>query len=121
MTFKTNVTKVLTFDAAHHLVDYEGPCANLHGHTYKLEVTIGGTPDPQTGMIVDFNDLKSIVQDTVLDRFDHKNINDQVDYNPTAENMALDILNSLVDAGMDCVRVRWWETPTSYATVTVKC
>lgn len=111
------VTKEFTFDAAHHLKEYVGPCANMHGHTYKMHVTVAGDLD-ETGMIVDFNDLKSIVQDAVISRFDHKCLNEVLDYNPTAENMALDILHTLNDAGLNVVEVKLWETPTSFATAT---
>lgn len=111
------VTKEFTFDSAHHLLDYIGPCANVHGHTYKLQITVAGEVNPKTGMIIDFNDLKSIVKDAVIDKFDHKMLNDVLDYNPTAENMAMDILASLNDAGLNVVEVKLWETPTSFVTV----
>lgn len=115
-SMRVQVTKEFTFDAAHHLLDYAGPCANMHGHTYKLQVTVEGEVSPETGMIMDFNDLKSIVKDVVIAQFDHKCLNDVLDYNPTAENMVMDIISNLQASCINAVKVRLWETPTSYAT-----
>ena len=61
---------------AHALFGYDGPCKNIHGHTYHLSVTLMGTPlaDPSNvklGMVVDFGDLKTLVKDTILNEFDH--------------------------------------------------
>lgn len=76
------------FAAAHRLPYYDGPCFRMHGHNYKLVVTIGGKVDPKSGMIMDFMQLKSIVQEQVLDHCDHKCLNDFMD-NPTAEHIAV--------------------------------
>jgi len=114
---RISVTKIFTFDAAHRLNDYDGPCANIHGHTYKLEVTVGVHELDYQDMVIDFSRLKEIVENVVLERFDHVFINDQVNYNPTAENMALDIHHSLCAAGLNVDKIRLWETPTSYAEV----
>ena len=65
------ITKIFSFEAAHALTGYNGPCKNIHGHSYKLWVTISGEVDTNTGMILDFNDLKRIVYDTIISRFDH--------------------------------------------------
>lgn len=110
------VTKEFTFDAAHNLVGYNGPCANLHGHTYKLQITVEGEVEAKTGMIIDFSDLKSIVKDCIVNQFDHAYLNDVLDYNPTAENMVMDIMQQLRDSRINVVKVRLWETPTSFAT-----
>jgi len=121
--YTTSVTKKFTFDAAHSLENYKGPCSNLHGHTYVLEVTLSGEVNPDTGMIIDFNDLKQVVDTKVLGTFDHKHINKEVDYNPTAENMAQDIFGILdthftaAQLPIEVCRIRLWETPNSFATV----
>ena len=118
----TTVTKIFEFEACHKLPHYEGACHNLHGHSYKLEVTVKGNikrnpNNPKCGMIIDFKDLKSIVKDVVIDKYDHSYLNDHFP-NPTAEIMvesiAMDIINSL-DTGIDLVSCKLWETSTSYA------
>lgn len=115
---KISVTKAFTFDSAHFLEGYEGACANLHGHTYKCEVTVVG-PRDSLGMIIDFKDLKQLIQRNVMQKFDHKCVNDIVGYNPTAENMVEDIALNLGTGLGDhhfVTRVKLWETPDSYAT-----
>ena len=112
------VTKEFTFDSCHHLLAYDGPCERLHGHTYKLQVTIKGTPDLR-GMVLDFKDLKKVVKERIIDQLDHYNLNDKLGYNTTAENMVVhfyDIIKQYCDNHfLDVVCVRLWETPTSYA------
>lgn len=87
------VTKEFTFDAAHYLTQYYGKCENLHGHTYKLHVTLSGEMQ-QNGLLIDFVILKRIVKKHVLDFLDHKNLNDIFD-NPTSEHIAKWIWNKL--------------------------
>ena len=120
------VTKQFMFEACHHLPHYEGACHNLHGHSYKLEVTVNGLVEldpsnPKCGMIVDFKDLKQIVKDKVVDKYDHQNLNDFFN-NPTAEIMvaqiALDLIAELEPKGLSLVSCRLWETTTSYAEYT---
>jgi 6-pyruvoyltetrahydropterin/6-carboxytetrahydropterin synthase len=70
------ITKEFTFEASHILKDYDGLCRNIHGHSYKLIVTISGTPidDPastKNGMVMDFGDLKKIVKEEIVDKYDH--------------------------------------------------
>lgn len=70
------VTKKFRFEMAHALTGHDGPCRNIHGHSYVLSVTISGKPsedekDPKHGMVVDFGDLKKIVQDEIVQHFDH--------------------------------------------------
>lgn len=89
------VTKGFTFDAAHALTQYYGKCENLHGHTYRLEVTVEG-PVHDNGMVVDFVLLKRVVKKHVLSKLDHQNLNDHFD-NPSAELIAMWIWNRLVD------------------------
>lgn len=116
------VTKVFMFEACHHLPHYEGACHNLHGHSYKLEVTIGGhintnTDNPKCGMIMDFKDLKQLVKEVVIDKYDHSNLNDFFE-NPTAEIMvekiSRDIMGKLPIYACLC-SCKLWETTTSYA------
>lgn len=95
------------FDAAHLLPDYEGKCANLHGHTYKLEVVVSGNVR-DNGMVIDFGDLKKIVNRAVIAELDHVNLNDVFD-NPTAENIVVWIFDSLVKELPGIVRVKLWE------------
>ena len=116
------VTKRFSFEACHHLPFYEGACHNLHGHSYHLDVTVGGTvikdeSNPKCGMILDFKDLKKLVNEQVIDKFDHSNLNDFYE-NPTAEIMVYDIGMSILshlpnDLYLDSVKL--WETESSYA------
>lgn len=116
------VTKHFGFEACHHLPYYEGACHNIHGHSYKLDVTVGGniikdTNNPKCGMIVDFKDLKKIVKESVVDRYDHSNLNDFFE-NPTAEIMVVDIAYSIMQKlpkEVYLVSVKLWETEDSYA------
>ncbi len=80
------VSKEFKFDAAHNLVRYHGKCEKLHGHTYKLRVTLKGTPN-EDGMVYDFVELKKVVNDLVVSKLDHNYINDLIEQ-PTAENIA---------------------------------
>lgn len=112
------VTREFVFDSAHHLHNYRGMCANLHGHTYRLQVTVGGEPDAD-GMIVDFGTLKEIVNSVVIDKLDHKYLNDILPFNPTAENMVKWIFNQLKSSFYSSrtylASVKLWETPNSFA------
>ena len=116
------------FEACHHLPHYDGACARPHGHSYKLEVTVDGMIQPnwnsKCGMIIDFKDLKQIVEEVAVDKYDHQDLNDFFE-NPTAEIMvmqiALDImdrLNKLSNSNISLVSCRLWETATSYAEYT---
>ena len=82
------LSKRFRFEAAHRLPRYEGPCYHLHGHSYELHVSLEMPVDPETGMTVDFFQLEREVKGKVLDRLDHRNINDILE-NPTAENIAI--------------------------------
>jgi len=123
---RPTITKIFTFDAAHSLTDYDGPCARLHGHTYKLEVTVAMDRhriSQHDGMIIDFGELKHIVHHEVIDKLDHQYLNEVLDFRTTAENMAqwmfkqLDEVIGRVTPAM-LQKVRLWETPNSYAEVT---
>jgi len=107
------LTKEFTFDAAHKLEWHSGPCKNLHGHTYKLHVTVQGDLD-ENGMVIDFGDLQKTVEEKVLDKLDHSDLN-LVISNPTAENIAVWIWKQLKD-DLSLHEIKLWETPTSFVT-----
>lgn len=118
----TTVTKIFEFEACHHLPFYDGACHNLHGHSYKLEVTVGGSvntdkSNPKCGMILDFKDLKKIVKEVAVDKYDHSDLNNFFQ-NPTAEIMVEKIANDIMSElpeGTYLVSCKLWETSTSYA------
>jgi len=139
---KIRVTKEFTFEMAHALWNYEGPCRNIHGHSYKLYVTVrGNTLEDNTntklGMVMDFSDLKEIVNRTIVDYFDHsvvissksgnpeisnvKHMFDKfyiVDYQPTCENLVTHMASLLVNELPDYIELfslKLCETATSYA------
>lgn len=82
------VRRKFEFEAAHELPRHPGKCRNLHGHSYVLFVTVDRPVDDESGMAIDFSELKRIVHDAVVDRLDHRYANDLID-NPTAERMAV--------------------------------
>jgi len=86
---KIRVSRTFNFSAAHSLPDYDGDCSQLHGHNYKVIITVSLPANllNETGMVVDFKDMKNL-GDKVIHIFDHKNLNDIIK-NPTAENIAL--------------------------------
>ncbi len=112
---RTRVTKSFHFEAAHQLPWHAGRCRKLHGHGYRLEVTVEGPLDGN-GVVVDFDDLKAVVQREVVDRYDHAYLNDLLD-NPTAELIAADAWKRLEAAGTSPARIRLWETPTSWVEI----
>jgi len=120
------------FNAAHRLynsgwtdaqnTDVFGKCSlpNYHGHNYELEVKVVGEVDPQTGFVMDMKRLSDVVQENVIARFDHKNLNldteEFKELNPTAENIAIVIYNLLrphVDQELDLF-IRLYETPRNF-------
>jgi 6-pyruvoyltetrahydropterin/6-carboxytetrahydropterin synthase len=99
-----------------------GKCAspNGHGHNYEIEVTVGGEPDKETGMILDLKKLSEIVEKEILDKVDHKHLNIDVDFLkgiiPTAENLAVvfwKILSSKIAAGK-LYSIKVYETPNNF-------
>ncbi len=140
---KIRVTKEFYFETAHALYGYDGKCKNIHGHSYKLAVTVIGVPitdvnNPKNGMVLDFGDLKRIVKTEVVDFFDHATIfnedtphkklaedlakTDQrvilVPYQPTSEMMVIDIAEKIskkLPADVKLHSLRLYETNTSYA------
>lgn len=140
---KVRVTKSFNFETAHALYGYDGKCKNIHGHSYKLFVTVKGTPnpdaeDPKHGMVIDFGDIKKIVKAKVVDEFDHAillNVNSPhkqlgedliseghkvifTPYQPSCENMLLDMVGKISPHLPETVTlqsIRLHETETSYA------
>ena len=99
---------------------------NFHGHNYDLVVKIVGEPDPQTGYVIDLKKLSDIIEENVLERFDHKNLNldtkEFKDLNPTAENIAIVIYNILrekIDKKLE-LQIRLYETERNFVEYPVK-
>ena len=88
------VRRAFDFEAAHHLPRHPGKCREPHGHSYRLIVSVDRAVDPDSGMAVDFADLKRIVRERVIADVDHKDLNGLLD-NPTAEQIAVWIWNRL--------------------------
>ena len=107
------VAREFQFDAAHRLPEHPGPCQNLHGHTYRLQVLCEGPIDPRTGMVLDFADLKEAVKSRVLAHLDHTYLNDLID-TPTAERIAVWIWDALAPSDLPLVEIRLYETPTCF-------
>jgi 6-pyruvoyltetrahydropterin/6-carboxytetrahydropterin synthase len=107
--------KEFEFDSAHNLIHYHGKCEKLHGHTYKLVVKLEGEPDKE-GMIYDFVELKRVVNERVINRFDHAYLNEII-AQPTAENIAVFVWNELNDIlkkdNCKLYEIEVWETKTS--------
>lgn len=108
---RTRVTRAFAFDAAHQLPWHDGKCKRLHGHTYRLEVTVEGPLD-ENGVVVDFDDLGHVVNSVVIDHYDHRYLNDLLE-NPTVELVAGEAWKRLEAAGLTLVRLRLWETSDS--------
>jgi len=109
------------FHSAHYLPSYKGKCENMHGHTYKLEITIQGEPDSE-GMIMDFADLKKVVNEEVISKLDHTLINDIIPI-PSAEYIGVWIYGKIYERlkreypHITLVSVEVWETETSSVVV----
>jgi 6-pyruvoyltetrahydropterin/6-carboxytetrahydropterin synthase len=112
---RTTVTRTFSFEAAHQLPWHSGACRELHGHGYRLEVTVGG-PVNADGIVVDFADVRDVVRREVIDQYDHKYLNDILD-NPTAELIAQDAWKRLEAGGLRVVRVRLWETAECFVEI----
>ncbi len=99
-----------------------GPCnnPNFHGHNYELDVTVEGAIDQETGYVLDLGHLADVVNERIIRRLDHRNLNVEVDWfaelNPTVENIAVAIWRELRAALPESLtlRVRLWETPRNY-------
>lgn len=140
---KIRITKQFNFETGHALYGYDGKCKNVHGHSYKLSVTVIGEPITDTenvkfGMVIDFGDLKKIVKEEVVDIFDHatvfnkntphielaKELQDRghhvilVDYQPTSENMVIDFaakISARLPHSIQLHSLKLQETETSFA------
>lgn len=110
------LTRTIEFDSAHQLRDYVGKCANLHGHTYKLAVSIQGQTLDKAGMVYDFVDLKALMKG-ISEELDHKFLNEIAvftEINPTAENIAAYIYHKLkphLPQDIRLKQIELWETP----------
>jgi 6-pyruvoyltetrahydropterin/6-carboxytetrahydropterin synthase len=113
---RTSVTKCFSFEAAHQLPWHPGACRRLHGHGYRLEVTVAG-PLNEHGIVTDFADVADIVERDVIARFDHQYLNELLD-NPTAELIAQDAWKRIEAAGLAVSRIRLWETADSMVELT---
>lgn len=121
------VTKTFSFEAAHHLPGHRGKCARLHGHSYRLEVAVRGpikeVPDQSdSGMVIDFEDLSQIVRNAIIERLDHRDLNEVTGLRTTAENLAHWMWDTLTTAGLSeqlLYRIRLWETQSSYVEITL--
>jgi 6-pyruvoyltetrahydropterin/6-carboxytetrahydropterin synthase len=136
------VTKEFDFEMAHALWNYDGACRNIHGHSYRLFVTVKGEPiededNKKFGMVLDFKDLKAVVKNHVVDVYDHalmvykkaegaplsavKSMYEKIlvqEFQPTCENMVIHIaavLNRELPAHLSLCTVKLYETATSYA------
>lgn len=121
---EVSLTVSLSFEAAHHLGGHEGKCSRLHGHSYRLEVTVRGPVRPD-GMVIDFSRLEELVRRTVIVRVDHRYLNEIFPFTPTCENLAVRFwqdLEQALEAYPDVVleEVVLWETPDARAKVSRK-
>jgi 6-pyruvoyltetrahydropterin/6-carboxytetrahydropterin synthase len=105
------VTKEFTFDSAHKLDWEDGKCKHLHGHTYRLQVTVKGELD-SNGVVINFTDLKSIVKNEIINQLDHTDLNKVIE-NPTAENIVVWVWEKLENK-LSLFEIKLWETPTSF-------
>ena len=117
--FEVSVTQ--SFAAAHALRHYKGKCENLHGHNYRVEVTVAGdTVDPLTGMLADFVEVKQALRDAI-ERLDHTNLNDTPPFdtlNPSAENIAFYLCEQIqgrLEKRANVAQVKVWETDNCVA------
>lgn len=119
------IAKDFTFDAAHQLPNSDGPCRRLHGHTYRVQVIARGPIRPadgtaEEGMVVDFTRIKAVFKQRIERLCDHQFLNETVPVpRTTAELLAVWMLGELRSELPQVIAVRLYETPTSYAEVTV--
>jgi 6-pyruvoyltetrahydropterin/6-carboxytetrahydropterin synthase len=137
------ITKQFTFETGHALYGYDGKCRNVHGHSYKLSVTVIGNPISDSshvkfGMVIDFSDLKKIVKEEIVDVFDHATVFNKntphvelakelsnrghnvllVNYQPTSEMMVIDFAEKIIARIPNTIKLhslKLQETETSYA------
>jgi 6-pyruvoyltetrahydropterin/6-carboxytetrahydropterin synthase len=137
------ITKQFSFETGHALYGYDGKCKNVHGHSYKLSVTVIGKPitdasNVKFGMVIDFTDLKKIVKEEIVDQFDHATVFNKntphvelarelqsrdhhvilVEYQPTSENMVIDFAERIKNRLPNQIQLhslKLQETETSFA------
>jgi len=137
------ITKQFNFETGHALYGYDGKCRNVHGHSYKLSVTVIGNPITDTshvklGMVIDFGDLKKIVKEEIVNQFDHATVFNKntphvelanelterghnvilADYQPTSENMVIDFaakIKKRLPKNITLHSLKLQETDTSFA------
>lgn len=137
------ITKQFSFETGHALYGYDGKCKNVHGHSYRLDVTVIGQPisdntNVKFGMVIDFKDLKKIVKEEVVDVFDHATVFNKntphvelakelenrghnvllVNYQPTSEMMVIDFANKIkkrLPENLKLHSLKLQETATSFA------
>ncbi|MES2545032.1 MAG: 6-carboxytetrahydropterin synthase [Bacteroidota bacterium] len=140
---KIRITKQFSFETGHALYGYDGKCKNVHGHSYKLSVTVIGSPitdnnNVKFGMVIDFTDLKKIVKEEIVDQFDHATVFNKntphielanelksrghhvilVEYQPTSENMVIDFAQRIKNRLPNAIALhslKLQETDTSFA------
>ena len=111
------IRKIFRFEAAHVLPFHPGKCSRMHGHSYRLEVSVRGpvrTDGPARGMIEDFDEIRRIVRETVVDPLDHQTLNEFIE-NPTAEHIVTWIWRRLESALPGLDELILWETANSSA------
>jgi 6-pyruvoyltetrahydropterin/6-carboxytetrahydropterin synthase len=128
-----HVTREISFCYGHRLLNYDGKCRHLHGHNGKAVVTLASPQLDPLGMVMDFTQIKRVLNTWMDEKLDHKMLlhkDDPVlpflrqqgepvyvlDVNPTAENIARLIYDFLAGQGFPVIEVRLWETETCYAT-----
>ena len=137
------ITKQFSFETGHALYGYDGKCKNVHGHSYRLEVTVIGIPindktNVKFGMVIDFGDLKKIVKEEIVNVFDHATVFNKntphvelareleirghnvllVDYQPTSEMMVIDFASKIkkrLPRNIKLFSLKLQETATSFA------
>ena len=139
---KIRVTKQFGFEMSHALLNYDGLCRNIHGHSYKLQITVSGEPylnagSPKDGMVIDFSILKKLIQEKIVNKLDHSlMINEKapidkfsamgqmserlqvVPFQPTSENLVIYIAENvkhILPAYLELFSVRLYETSNSFA------
>ncbi len=136
------ISREFTFEMAHALWNYNGACRSIHGHSYRLFVTVIGVPEadpnsPEFGLVIDFGELKKIVQEHIINIFDHavllyRDVDPEMyelmgqllenkiitPYQPTCENLVSDFalrIKTRLPAGVNLHSIKLYETSTSYA------
>ncbi|MDP8222760.1 MAG: 6-carboxytetrahydropterin synthase QueD [Candidatus Lernaella stagnicola] len=116
------ITVIRSFSSAHNLRGYRGKCEDLHGHNWRVEITVGAVTLDELGMVLDFKELKKAV-DEVLERLDHRLLNDIPPFdeiNPSSENLAKYIFEEVAplvdDQRVRLLRCNVWESDNAYST-----